>query len=107
MHLLSIYSSKTFKKINEIKLDNTLFQNSEKDEENSDNKNEIVIDFIELKNLDLVLWTTKATILFYNLNDSNYTLSQTIKENIQKEEKRKRNIFIWKDFIPIIKMIII
>ena len=52
MHLLSIYSSKIFKKINEIKLDNTLFQNSEKEENNSDNKNEIVIDFIELKNLD-------------------------------------------------------
>jgi len=46
VNLLSIYSSKIFKKINEIKLDNTLFQNSEKDENNSDNKNEIVIDFI-------------------------------------------------------------
>jgi hypothetical protein len=98
VHLLSIYSSKTFKKINEIKLDNTLFQNSEKDEENSDNKNEIVIDFIELKNLDLVLWTTKATILFYNLNDSNYTLSQTIKENIQKEEKKEEAYFYMERF---------
>ena len=93
VHLLSIYSSKTFKKINEIKLDNTLFKNSEKDEKNSDNKNEIVIDFIELKNLDLVLWTTKATILFYNLSDTNYSLFQTIKENIQKEEKEEEEYF--------------
>ena len=98
VHLLSIYSSKIFKKINEIKLDNTLFQNSEKDEKNSDNKNEIVIDFIELKNLDLVLWTTKATILFYNLSDSSYSLSQTIKENIQKEEKEKEEYFYMERF---------
>ena len=91
VNLLSIYSSKTFKKINEIKLDNTLFKNSEKDEKNSDNENEEVIDFIKLKYLDLVLWTTKATILFYNLSDcdSNYSLSQTIKENIQKEEEEE------------------
>ena len=98
MHLLSIYSSKIFKKINEIKLDNTLFQNSEKEENNSDNKNEIVIDFIKLKNLDLVLWTTKATILFYNLCDSNYSLSQTIKENIQKEEKEEEEFFYMERF---------
>ena len=91
VNLLSIYSSKTFKKINEIKLDNTLFKNSEKDEKNSDNENEEVIDFIKLKYLYLVLWTTKATILFYNLSDcdSNYSLSQTIKENIQKEEEEE------------------
>jgi hypothetical protein len=87
VELLSIYSLKTFKKLNEIKLDNTLFQNSEKDEKESENKNEIVIDLIELKNLDLVLWTTKDTILFYKFTDNNYTLSQKINENIQKEEK--------------------
>ena len=89
VNLLSIYSSKTFKKINEIKLDNTLSQKSEKDENEHENKKEIVIDFIELKNLDLVLWTTNATIRFYKIADNNYTLSQTINENIQKEEKEE------------------
>ena len=89
VNLLSIYSSKTLKKINEINLDSTLFQNSEKDEIESENKKDIVIDFIELKNFDLVLWTTKATILFYKLTDNNYTLSQTISEKIQEEKKEE------------------
>ena len=89
VNLLSIYSSKTLKKINEINLDSSLFQNSEKDEIESENKKDIVIDFIELKNFDLVLWTTKATILFYKLTDNNYTLSQTISEKIQEEKKEE------------------
>jgi hypothetical protein len=89
VNLLSIYSSKTLKKINEINLESSLFQNSEKDEIESENKKDIVIDFIELKNFDLVLWTTKATILFYKLTDNNYTLSQTISEKIQEEKKEE------------------
>jgi hypothetical protein len=89
VNLLSIYSSKTLKKINEINLESSLFQNSEKDEIESENKKDIVIDFIELKNFDLVLWTTKAKILFYRLADNNYTLSQTISEKIQEEKKEE------------------
>ena len=89
VNLLSIYSSKTLKKINEINLESSLFQNSEKDEIESENKKDIVIDFIELKNFDLVLWTTKAKILFYKLADNNYTLSQTISEKIQEEKKEE------------------
>ena len=92
INLLSIYSSKTFKKINEINFDNG--KNSETDEnesyeEDSDNQNEIVINFVELKNLDLVLWTTEAKILFYILIDSNYILSQTIDESIKQENKKE------------------
>ena len=92
VNLLSIYSSKTLKKINEIKLESTLFQNSEKDEKDeieSENKKDIVIDFIELKNSGLVLWTTKAIILFYKMIDNNYRLSQTVSEKIQKEKKEE------------------
>ena len=85
--LLSIYSTKTFKKINEINLDN--IKNSEKNEEDSDNQKEIVINFLELKNSDLVLWTTEANILFYKLSDSNYIFSQAINENTQKEEEKR------------------
>ena len=42
-----------------------------------------------MKNLDLALWTTNATILFYKFTDANYILSQTIKESIQKEENKE------------------
>jgi len=94
VNLLSFFSSKTFKKINEINLDDNPNKNSENnenenDEEDSDDENEKVINFVELKNLELVLWTTKAKILFYKLIDSNYTLFQTINENIKQEEQKE------------------
>ena len=43
VNILSFYSSKTFKKINEINLDIT--KNPEKNEEDSDNQNEIIMNF--------------------------------------------------------------
>ena len=70
---LSIYSSKTFRKINEIEIE---INDSSINNPNYDKK---IINFIELKNSDLVFWTSK-NIFFYKLSDNKYIIYQTINE---------------------------
>ena len=67
---LLIYNSKTFNKISEIKINNSDDISNDNDNENLRIKNmmmlkskeEIVINFIELKNFNLVFWTFKKNI---------------------------------------------
>ena len=80
-NLLTIYDSNTFTKINEIKID----INSSNNLEENDNKNRI-INFIELKNSDLVFWTLQE-IMFYKISEKGYISYQTINESIQEEKK--------------------
>ena len=80
-NLLTIYDSNTFTKINEIKID----INSSNNLEENDNKNRI-INFIELKNSDLVFWTSQE-IMFYKISEKGYISYQTINESIQEEKK--------------------
>ena len=82
----TIYDSNTFTKINEIKIDINSSDNLE------ENDNEIrIINFIELKNSDLVFWTSEK-IIFYKISEKGYISYQTINESIQ-EEKKDNNVF--------------
>ena len=54
------------------------------------NRKEIIINFIVLKNSDLVFWTYKK-IYFYKLSKKEYILYQTIDESIDKPEKDYKN----------------
>ena len=88
---LLIYNSKTFNKISEIKINNSDDNSNDNDNENLRIKNmmmlkskeEIVINFIELKNFDLVFWTFKK-IFFYKPSEKGYILYQTIDESDEK-----------------------
>jgi hypothetical protein len=71
----SIYNLNTFKKINEI----------------GSCSPKSIINFIELKNLDLVFWTSED-IYFYNLSDKKYVKYQEIDESNQAK-KDDENMF--------------
>ena len=86
LKLLSIYSLKTFSKIDQI------------DYENKYKKCDIILDsdiienfncsnFLELKNFDLVLWTNEF-IYLYKLCNKKYILYQKIFEMPQNDEKK-------------------
>ena len=84
---LLIYNSKTFSKINEIKIKNSDENDTEKEINELKNEREIIFNFIELKNFYLVFWTFK-TIFFYKPSENGYTLYQTIDES-NEEHKRE------------------
>lgn len=83
-NILEIYNSNTFSKINEIKVNVSPSENLEK----IGYKN-LVFDFIELKNFDLVFWTVEA-IYFYNLSEKEYTQYQIINESTQEEGNNQK-----------------
>lgn len=76
---LLIYNLNTFKKLYEIELP--------KINKNNYYQEKGIFDFIELKNLDLVLWTSE-NILFYKLSENEYKLYQNINsfDETKKEE---------------------
>ena len=73
---LLIYSQTPFKQINQIIFDYSLINDSNK-----------FINFIELKNSDLVLWTLQS-IVFYKLSGKKYEIYQIIYEYEEIEEIR-------------------
>ena len=84
---LSIYNSITFLKITEIKINNS--HPMEKDSHDDEEK---IINFIELKNFDLVFWTIKK-IFFYKLFENWYILYQTIDESTEKPQINYNNYY--------------
>jgi hypothetical protein len=82
---MSIFSSKTFIIINEIKFNVS--------KEDSDYRMKQPIDFFELKNNDLIILTSKF-IHFYKLSNNQYILNQTINESIQEKNKKRNLIFL-------------
>ena len=77
---MSIFSSKTFIIINEIKFNVS--------KEDSDYRMKQPIDFFELKNNDLIILTSKF-IHFYKLSNNQYILNQTINESIQEKKQEE------------------
>ena len=77
---MSIFSSKTFIIINEIKFNVS--------KEDSYYRMKEPIDFFELKNNDLVILTSKF-IHFYKLSNNQYILNQTINESIQEKKQEQ------------------
>ena len=75
---LLIEDIKTSKKIDEIKLPVIMHYD------------EGIFDFIELKNSELILWSSK-TIYVYQIIDDKYNLYQNINESEEEKEKRKQN----------------
>ena len=75
---LLIENIKTSKKIDEIKLPVIMHYD------------EGIFDFIELKNSELILWSSK-TIYVYQIIDDKYNLYQNINESEEEKEKRKQN----------------
>ena len=61
-------------------------ENNEGGDDDNEDRNELedLQNFIELKNKDLVLWSSRI-ILFYSLYDKNYKLYQTIDEFNEKK----------------------
>lgn len=76
----SIYNSNTFKKLNEI-------INCSKDN--------YIIGFIILENLDLVFWTDEK-ICFYNLSEKKYVKYQEIDESIQEKKDDVNEFFYFR-----------
>ena len=77
---MSIFSSKTFIIINEIKFNVS--------KEDSYYRMKEPIDFFELKNNDLVILSSKF-IHFYKLSNNQYILNQTINESIQEKKQEQ------------------
>ena len=84
---LQIYNLNSFKKLDEIKLPISFDYYI----------NEGILDFIELKNSDIVLWSLNK-IFFYQLSENEYDLYQTLngledirdnEENKEKDDKEK------------------
>ena len=75
---LLIENIKTSKKIDEIKLPVIMHYD------------EGIFDFIELKNSELILWSSE-TIYVYQIIDDKYNLYQNINESKEEKEKRKQN----------------
>ena len=75
---LLIEDIKTSKKIDEIELAIKM------------RYDEGVFDFIELKNSELILWSSE-TIYVYQIIDDKYKLYQNINESEEEKEKRKQN----------------
>ena len=75
---LLIENIKTSKKIDEIKLPVIMHYD------------EGIFDFIELKNSQLILWSSE-TIYVYQMIDDKYNLYQNINESEEEREKRKQN----------------
>ena len=75
---LLIEDIKTSKKIDEIKLPVIMHYD------------EGIFDFIELKNSQLILWSSE-TIYVYQMIDDKYNLYQNINEKEEEKEKRKQN----------------
>ena len=75
---LLIENIKTSKKIDEIKLPVIMHYD------------EGIFDFIELKNSQLILWSSE-TIYVYQMIDDKYNLYQNINESEEEKEKRKQN----------------
>ncbi len=75
---LLIENIKTSKKIDEIKLPVIMHYD------------EGIFDFIELKNSELILWSSE-TIYVYQIIDDKYNLYQNINESEEEKEKRKQN----------------
>lgn len=82
---LIIYSLYTFQEISRIFPD--FLKKKSKDETQNDYR---LKNFIELKNKDLVLWTS-TIILFYTLYDKKYKLYQTIDKSIEEDKISKEN----------------
>jgi hypothetical protein len=74
---LLIENIKTSKKIDEIKLPVIMHYD------------EGIFDFIELKNSELILWSSK-TIYVYQIIDDKYNLYQNINESEEEKEKSKK-----------------
>ena len=75
---LLIENIKTSKKIDEIKLPVIMHYD------------EGIFEFIELKNSQLILWSSE-TIYVYQIIDDKYNLYQNINESEEEKEKRKQN----------------
>lgn len=95
----SIYNTKTFNKINEIKFN--VPKSEEKNNNNyyRENDEEIVYNFIVLKNSDLVFWTIKR-IFFYKLsgNENEYVLYKTMEETYENSQKEDFDFYFGRNY---------
>lgn len=95
----SIYNTKTFNKINEIKFN--VPKSEEKNNNNyyRENDEEIVYNFIILKNSDLVFWTIKR-IFFYKLsgNENEYVLYKTMEETYENSQKEDFDFYFGRNY---------
>ena len=95
----SIYNTKTFNKINEIKFN--VPKSEEKNNNNyyRENDEEIVYNFIVLKNSDLVFWTIKR-IFFYKLSgkENEYVLYKTMEETYENSQKEDFDFYFGRNY---------
>ena len=95
----SIYNTKTFNKINEIKFNVPKSEEKNKNNYYRENDEEIVYNFIVLKNSDLVFWTIKR-IFFYKLsgNENEYVLYKTMEETYENSQKEDFDFYFGRNY---------
>ena len=95
----SIYNTKTFNKINEIKFNVPKSEEKNKNNYYRENDEEIVYNFIILKNSDLVFWTIKR-IFFYKLsgNENEYVLYKTMEETYENSQKEDFDFYFGRNY---------